>query len=193
MRMKAIAATTSDSVLVTRLDDALSLFDEPAWRELKQALVAPEQTKPEAKSVPKEWFHANSQLLSKEKAVLEKLLSPLPAIPGLFYQKQNPSLLGAAGLLTVSGSTKVKVELIFPADYPQSPPRLFFFGPAIKKAPRLLRADGSIPIPFGADQQWNPGCNSGTLLNWALEWFETHLEVKQSPPSREGGNGRPRP
>jgi hypothetical protein len=178
--------------LFTRISDALALYDEPVWRELKQALVTQEQPKPESKPVPNEWFRANPQLLAKEKAVLEKLLSALPEFPGLFYQKQNPTLLGAAGLLQVTGATKVKVELVFPADYPQSAPRVFFFGPAIKKAPRLLRADGSIPVPFGADQQWNPSCNSGTLLNWALEWFETNLEVKQPPPSREGGNGRSR-
>jgi len=176
---------------MTRLDDALALFDEPVWRELKQALVTPEPTKPEAKSLPKEWFRANPQLLAKEKAVLDKLLSALPEFPGLFYQKRNPELLGAAGLLTVRGATKVKVEVIFPEDYPQSAPRVFFFGPAIKKAPRLLRADGSIPVPFGADQQWNPGCNSGTLLNWALEWFESNMEVKP-PHSQERGNGRTR-
>jgi hypothetical protein len=190
--MKANSANTIDSVLITRIEDALSLFDEPVWRELRQALVAPEPSRPESKPTPREWFRANPQLLAKEKAILEKLLSPLPEIPGLFYQKRNPDLLGVAGLLTVRGATKVKVDLIFPEDYPQSPPRLFFFGPAIKKAPRLLRADGSIPVPFGADQQWKPSCNSGMILNWALEWFEANMAVKEAPPSREGDGGRPR-
>ena len=174
--------------LILRLDDALVLFNEPVWRELKQALVTSEQSKPEEKPLAKEWFRANPQLLAKEKAVLEKLLSPVPEFPGLFYQKQNPTLLGATGLLPVSSATKVKVELIFPEDFPKSPPQAFFFGPAIKKSLSLLRADGSIPVPFGADQQWNPGCNSGMILNWALEWFETNMEVKPSP-SRESGDG----
>ena len=179
------------SKLLTRLEDSLALFDEQVWRELKQALATQEQPKPESKPESKEWFQANPRLLAKEKAILEKLLSPLQEIPGLFDQKEHPPSLGAAGMLTVRGTTKVKVQLIFPVDYPQSPPRLFFFGPAIKKAPRLLRADGSIPVPFGADQQWNPSCNSGTLLNWAVEWFESHMEVKPSH-SQERGNGRTR-
>jgi len=176
---------------LTRVDDALALYDEPVWRELRQALVAPQQPLPEARPATKEWFRANPQLLAKEKAILEKLLSPLPEIPGLFFQKRNPDLLGVAGLLTVRGATKVKVELLFPEDYPQSPPRLFFFGPAIKKAPRLLRADGSIPVPFGADQQWKPSCNSGMILNWALEWFEANMEVVQQRAAQGQSPGRP--
>lgn len=177
------------TAIVTRLDDALALYDEPVWRELRNALMA-EKPVPSSVEISKEWYKAHPERLSKERAVLTKLLTSLPDCPTLFFAKADR--LGATGLLKMIGGKQIKIEILYPKDYPVSPPRIFFFGPAFRKIPQLLREDGSVPVPFGAAQQWTEGCNSGIALNWAIEWLEQtmKLQAPQSPGGAPEGRRR---
>jgi hypothetical protein len=176
--------------LVARLEDALALYDEPIWRDLQSLLTEqkparqPTEEKPVPAETPKEWHKANPERVRKERDVLSRLLQPTPSYPHLFFEQTGTNQLGATGMVRVIGGKPVKVELIFPDDYPTSPPRVFFFGPALKTIPQLLRDDGSVPVPFGADQQWTTGSNSGMALAWAIEWLERTVKVVTSSGDR---------
>ncbi|MEI8195846.1 MAG: hypothetical protein WCI73_08060, partial [Phycisphaerae bacterium] len=45
-----------------------------------------------------------------------------------------------------------------------------------------LRDDGSVPVPFGADQQWTNSSNSGIILAWAIEWLERTMKMGAQRP-----------
>jgi len=75
---------------------------------------------------------------------------------------------------------------LYPNDYPTSPPKVFFFGPALKNIPQLLRDDGSVPVPFGANQHWTENSNAGMVLNWAIEWLEQTMKLQAAPSSGAG-------
>lgn len=170
--------------LLTRLEDALALFDEPVWRELRAALTAEKPSQPPVED-PKQWYKARPERLAKESAVLTRLLTAVPDCPTLFFQNMKTDRLGATGLVNMTGGRRVKIEILYPNDYPASPPRVFFFGPALKKIPQLLREDGSVPVPFGPNQQWTEASNGGIVLNWAIEWLEQTMNL-QAPPSPGG-------
>jgi ubiquitin-protein ligase len=168
--------TFNTTTLITRLDDALALYDEPLWQELRTALTAAKR--PSQGEEQKEWFRAYPDRLAREYAVLTKLITPAPDCTTLFFQNTKTKRLGATGLVNLTGRKRVKIEIQYPDDYPISPPRVFFFGPVLKKIPQLLREDGSVPVPFGADQQWTESGNSGIVLNWALEWLERTMKLE---------------
>lgn len=177
--------STDKAVLITRLDDALALYDEPVWRELRAALMTPEKPAPRPVETPKEWYKANQGRLAEERAVLTKLLTAVPDCPTLFFHNTKTDRLGAMGLVNMTGGRRVKIEILYPNNYPASPPRVFFFGPALKKIPQLLREDGSVPVPFGANQQWTEDANAGMVLNWAIKWLEQTMKL-QAPPDSGG-------
>lgn len=160
--------------LITRLDDALALYDEPMWEELRDILTSEQKSENNTKI----WYRANPEKLVKERKVLTKLLIPSQDCPTLFFYNEETGKLGATGFIDMTGGKRVKIEMIFPVDYPESPPRVFFFGPALKKIPQLLREDGSVPVPSGPDQSWGENCNSGMALNWAIEWLEHTMQLQ---------------
>jgi hypothetical protein len=178
--------------IITRLDDALALYDEPVWRELRAALTTPEKPLPPAEA-PKEWYKAHPERLAKERAVLTKLLTAVPDCPTLFFHNTKTDRLGATGLVNMTGGRQVKIEILYPNDYPASPPRIFFFGPALKRIPQLLREDGSVPVPFGPTQPWTEISNGGIVLNWAIEWLEQTMKLQAAPPPGGPAAGRRRP
>jgi len=188
-----MTALSNTALLVTRLDDALALYDEPVWRELRSALTAPEKLSPPPVETPKEWYKAHPDRLAKERAVLTKLLTAVPDCPTLFFHNTKTDRLGATGLVNMTAGRRVKIEILYPGDYPASTPRVFFFGPALKKIPQLLREDGSVPVPFGANQQWTENSNGGMVLNWAIEWLEQTMKLQAPPPPGGATAGRRRP
>ncbi|MEI8195051.1 MAG: hypothetical protein WCI73_04000, partial [Phycisphaerae bacterium] len=121
---------TDAAKLLARIEDALALYDEPAWREIQLILTDEKPPSPPAER-PMEWYKAEPQRLAKERAVLTRLLSACPDCPNLFFQRERTQQLGAVGLAALTGGTKVKVEIAFPDDYPTTPARVYFFGPAL--------------------------------------------------------------
>ena len=177
--------STDKAVLITRLDDALALYDEPVWRELRVAMTTSENSATPPVETPKEWYKAHPKRLAKERSALTKLLTAAPDCPSLFFHNTKTDQLGATGLVNMTGGRRVKIEILYPNNYPASPPKVFFFGPALKKIPQLLREDGSVPVPFGANQQWTEDASAGMVLNWAIEWFEQTMKL-QAPPDSGG-------
>lgn len=175
-----------NSQLLTRLDDALALYEEPTWLELRAALLAEESAPEQLSTEHEEWYRAKPERLAKERQVLQKFISPLPDSTTIFFHHQETNRIGASGLVQVSSDKRIKAEIMFPDDYPTSPPKIFFFGPALKKIPQLLRPDGSIPVPLGPEQTWSVSCNAGTVVAWALEWLEQTMEI-EGLPERCGG------
>jgi hypothetical protein len=184
---EAVMSSKSSSIatLITRLDDALALYAEPAWRELRDLITTEKTTLP-----VKEWYKAHPEQMAKENKVLSKLLSPLSGSTGIFFQQGKTDRLGATGLARLAVNKNLKVEIIFPDDYPEFPPRVFLFGSAIKKIPQLLREDGSVPVPFGANQQWTSESNSGMVLAWAIEWLEEIMKIESAPTEQDSSRGR---
>lgn len=173
------------AILITRLDDALKLFDVKEWRDLRTVLVSGDEPAAEP-GQSKKWYEANASLLAREKSVISRLMNPLPEYPGFFYVREDSKRLGAIGLVQVTGGKMVKLEIIFPDDYPDSPPRAFCFGPALGRLSGQLLPDGAIPVPFGPEQQWTPNANSGHIISWAVEWIERFIRTgtQDSAPSR---------
>ena len=169
-------------VLITRLDDALKQFDMPVWKELRSALTTTEPPEPESEPSG-EWYQANPSLMVREKRVLETLMMPLPNTPTLFNIRQGSKCLGAIGLVQLTGGIKVKLEILFPEDYPDSPPRAFYFGPGLMQMADRLTPNGAVPVPYGADQRWTQAANSGHILAWAIEWLERNAQLRRLPSS----------
>jgi hypothetical protein len=177
------------AILVARLDDALALFDEPSWHDLRSALLSPTREAPQppqpapATSVgPQEWYAADASRLAREKAALAKLLRPTPEYPGLFYLRRDTKRLGAVGLVQLTKNRQIKLEMIYPGDYPVSPPKVYCFGPGVHSIASKLQGDGAIPVPFGADQQWTPKSTGALVVAWAIEWLEEVAGIQSPPP-----------
>lgn len=152
--------------LLTRLDDALALFNEPIWHELKYALIQPKQ-----KETPKEWYKANPERLVREKTMLSKVLSALPECPNIFFRQEQTDRLGALGLVEMPNREKARVELIFPENYPDSPPQVSFFR-SLQSPSRQTSSEGRrISVPMDLMQQWNSNLHCDVALNWAKSWL----------------------
>ncbi len=182
----------STAVLLTRLEDALALYDEQAWRDLRQILVS-EGRPASVDDTSKQWFEIDPDRLAKERAVLTELLSPLPDNSSLFFQQSDTNRIGATGLLRWQPRENLKVEILFPDGYPDAPPRVFFFGHALRKIPQLLREDGSIPVPSGAEQQWSSRMTSAVVLEWATGWLEKTVRLEAPSSGEDSTGGRPSP
>lgn len=161
---------TKKASLITRLNDAIELYDEPIWREIQDILTSPE---PSAHIVQEEaiWYRRDSHRLAREKTVLGQILAIPSDWPDIFYIQKRTGNLGVSGLLKCRNGKSISIEMIYPDDYPNSPPKVYLTGPWVKKNRGLFRADRSVPVP-GPRQEWNGQLDGSIILTWTLQWLE---------------------
>ena len=176
-------SATATARLIARLDDALELFDEPLWTELRNTLAAESASlRTEAQSA--EWYRADPARLATEKAALSRLMRPIAECPDLFYIREDSRLLGAVGLAALDAGERVRLDVLFPGDYPDSAPRVFFTGDVAGSLASLLMPDGAIPVPFGAERQWKSDLNGAFVVSCAIDWLKRVVRVETSPDAR---------
>ena len=191
-----------DAKLYGLLHMADERFPAPVWGQLMEAILQ-EGTPSEPEPIPpstavqpepgpneacgRPWYEQDQLRVALEKAVLTKQMTACADVPGLFFILRRTRQLGAAGLVAIGSGVKVRLDLIFPTDYPQSLPRAFIHGGRLERLAHRLRPDGSVPVAMGEDQRWDPTLNSGFVVCWAIEWLLKVAEVTPLGATRSNG------
>ena len=178
------------------LEEALQRFDEPLLRKVRDELTkgpeAPldrsaedsiERSEIRPPDVPadqqRSWYEKNPTRLVIEVGILRRLLHSVVGERHLLYRTPDKRL-GATGLLRIADGIAVKIDLVFPAEYPDSPPSVSLDGPGVRSQAHRLQPDGSIPL-YPTLEDWQPTHNSGTAILAALEWARRVFSFRPSP------------
>jgi len=126
------------------------------------------------------WYEADQPLLLATEREIRATMAPTRECPHFFYVREDSKRLGAIGLVQISTGIRIKVDIAFPEEFPQQPPHIFFFGPAVGFVASRLRPDGSIPVPAGGSQQWTSAMSCAAVIRWAIEWLKSVFALRGS-------------
>ncbi len=138
-----------------------------------QAGSGPEDIVPGVAGAIEPWHAANPDRVLLEKSVISRLLVRRSDCVDLFFLDPRTGRLDASGFLRI-GAALVRVDLLYPDDYPESPPRVHIHG---LESSRGSSAGGQSLTPDLIGRAWSQHCNGGHALVWAAEFLERSFQI----------------
>jgi hypothetical protein len=109
------------------------------------------------------WYHDNPKRLLAENAAM------MIRFPG-FTLTEPPKGLTWTGYLKPKGTNRYRIALIYPDNYPYSPPKVWVIDPKIN-SPKHQNPDGHLCLLHPCDDTWQTNTTAATIVAMASTWI----------------------
>lgn len=128
--------------------------------------INPETGQPVTRLKPTRWFgwyHSNhKRLLAERNAMMTRFPD--------FNLVETSKGLTWTGYLKPKGLYSYRIALIYPEDFPYSPPNVWIIEPKIK-SPKHQRFDGHLCLLYTSDDTWQTNTTAVTIVAMTATWI----------------------